>query len=130
MARGEKLINVVLSSNPCPTCAKANRKSMTKTEWRRSEYGLPGSNKRYCKQYCHCILVPKSMIEELPAIGKKIKLRGDPESDVAKIVDIHPNEERLKELMDEYNERIGVLPPEIYEMPLEDVIPYLEDALK
>jgi len=129
MAKGEKLVNIVLSSNPCPTCVKARGKVMTKTLWRRSEYGLPGSNKRICKANCHCILVPVPLLDELPAIGKRIKLRGDPETDIGKTVDIHPNEERLKNLMDEYNETVGVLPTEVYEMPLDDVIPYLEKLL-
>lgn len=123
-------MNVILSSNPCPTCIEARGKVMTITAWRRSKFGLPGSNKRYCKANCHCILVPVDLIDQLPAIGKKAKLRGDDLTDIKKTVDIHPNEERLKELMDEYNMRIGKLPEEIYEMPLDDVIPYLENLLR
>lgn len=130
MPKGTLLMNIVLSSNPCPSCVEANRKSMTKTAWTKSKWGLPGSGKRYCKSNCHCILVPVDLLDQLPEIGKKVKLRGDEDTDIRKIVDIHPNEEELKELMDEYNETIGVLPKEIYEMPLNEVIPYLKELLK
>ena len=132
--KGAKLKNVILSSNPCPICIDAARQPpMIKTLWRNSRWGLTDSKKRYCNlkaNSCHCILVPPGLIEELPDLGKKIKLRGDPDSDIRKIVDIGPNENELKELMDEYNARIGKLPSEIYDMPLDDITPFLEEELR
>ncbi|MCK4760214.1 MAG: hypothetical protein KAT69_09190 [Candidatus Aminicenantes bacterium] len=132
--KGAKLKNIILSSNPCPICVDAARQPpMTKTNWRNSRWGLTDSKKRYCNlkaNSCHCILVPPELIEELPDLGKKIKLRGDPDSDIRKIVDIGPNEDHLKNLMDEYNARIGKLPSEIYDMPLDDIAPFLEGELK
>ncbi|MCK5127914.1 MAG: hypothetical protein KAR42_16775 [candidate division Zixibacteria bacterium] len=132
--KAAKLKNIILSSNPCPICVDAARQPpMTKSNWKISPFGLTDSKKRYCNlkaNSCHCILVPPELIEELPELGKKIKLRGDPDSDIRKIVDIGPNEERLKNLMDQYNATIGKLPDEIYDMPLDEVTPYLEKLLK
>lgn len=125
----KRYTNVVLSSNPCPDCVKANGVTMTMKDWKNSEFGIPGSDKRVCDGHCHCILVPVEMMKELPAIDKRVKLRGDEITDIGKTVDIYPNEIRLKELMDEYNLKIGKLPSEIYEMPLDKVIPYLEELL-
>jgi hypothetical protein len=129
VAKGIDLQNVVLSSNPCPSCAEANGKIMTITEWKKSKWGLPGSMKRLCKKFCHCILVPVNMVAQLPAIGERVKLRGDEGSDIRPVVELSPNELYLKELMDDYNAKIGKLPPEIYDMPLLDVIPFLEKLL-
>jgi len=125
----KRYTNVVLSSNPCPDCIRANGMTMTMTGWKTSVFGIPGSDKRVCDGHCHCVLVPIDMMKELPAIDKKVKLRGDDITDIGKTVDIYPNEILLKELMDEYNMRIGKLPPEIYEMPLNKVIPFLEGLL-
>ena len=124
--------NINLSSNPCPVCKEANGKSMTLEEWKKSPYGLTDSKKRYCnlKGYrCHCIMVPTEMLPELPEIGKRVKLRSDEDSDIRSIVDFHPNEQTLKELMDEYNATIGKLPKEIYDMPIDEIIPYLKKLL-
>jgi len=132
--KGAELRNIILSSNPCPSCKDAARQPpMTKSNWKISPWGLTDSKKRYCNlkaNNCHCILVPPELIEELPDLGKKIKLRGDPETDIRKIVDVGPNEDRLKNLMDQYNATIGKLPDEIYDMPIQDVGPYLEKLLK
>ena len=132
--KGAKLKNVVLSSNTCPVCKEAAKKApMTKTEWRKSKYGLLDSKKRYCNLHgfnCHCILVPVQILDELPAKGKKILLRGDPDSDIRPIVEVGPREERLKNLMDTYNAEIGKLPPEIYDMPVLEIADYLEELLK
>lgn len=132
--KGAKLKNIILSSNPCPICRNAGKQSpMTKTAWIGSEMGLPDSKKRYCnlKAFnCHCIMVPTEMIEELPAKGKKILLRGDKDSDIRPIIEIGPREDRLKSLMEEYNETIGKLPKEIYTMPLEDIADFLEGLLR
>jgi hypothetical protein len=125
----DKLINVILSSNPCPKCVEASHSEpMTLEGWRKSEWGLPGSSGRYCKSYCHCILVPVGMLEELPNI-KKLVEKADETISLKAIVDIHPNEEVLKELMDEWNETRGKLPPEIYDMDIEDVIAYLKKLM-
>lgn len=127
------LQNVILSSNPCPICIGAGGQSpMTLAEWRASSFGDTDSKKRYCNlkaHSCHCILVPTGLLDELPAIGEKVKLRGDEGTDIKPIVDIHPNEVILKELMEEYNATIGVLPREIYTMPIDDVIPFLREKL-
>ena len=123
-----KYTNIVLSSNPCPICIRANGKTMTLAKWKVSPYGLTDSKKRYCNiktASCHCILVPEDMVSLLPDIGKKIKLRGDKVTDIKHIVDIHPNEMALEELMNRYIEEIGTLPPEIYEMAIGEIAPYL-----
>lgn len=101
-------------------------------EWQASSFGDTDSKKRYCNlkaHSCHCILVPEDMLDELPAIGEKVKLRGDEGTDVKPIVDIHPNEIILKELMEEYNATIGVLPKVIYTMEMDAVIPFLKGKL-
>lgn len=123
-----KLINVILSSNPCPKCVEASHsKPKTLKEWKMSEWGLPGSSGRYCKSYCHCILAPVDVIDEFPNIKKKVEEQKD--ITMKAIVDIYPNEEELKALMDEWNATRGKLPPEIYEMDLEDVIDYLKKLM-
>lgn len=126
----EAYTNVVLSSNPCPDCKRANGVTMTMAEWKKSEYGIPGSDKRICDGNCHCVLVPEELMDEFPEIDKRTKLRGDIDTDIGKTVDIYPNETRLQELMDQYNATIGKLPPEIYDMPLEKIADYLDDLLK
>ena len=128
-----KYTNIVLSSNPCPICIGANGKTMTLAKWKVSPYGLTDSKKRYCNIKtvgCHCILVPKEMVDLLPDVGKRIKLRGDEVTDIKPIVYIHPNEEQLKNLMERYNFEVGTLPAEIYDMPLNKIIPYLRGLLK
>jgi hypothetical protein len=121
------LTNVVLSHNPCPDCVACNGKSMTFEEWEDSEWGLPGSSGRVCEDDCHCVLVPNESLADLPAIGEKVKLRGDEDTDIRKIVDIGPNEENLKFLMDKWKELTGgrKLPPEIYKMSFKDIEKYL-----
>ena len=132
--KGAKLKNVILSSNPCPSCKEAAMQlPMTKSSWKISKWGMTDSKKRYCNlkaNNCHCILVPHEMLDELPAMGKKTNLRGDPDSDIRGIIEIGPNEERLKNLMDEYNMTVGKLPDEIYDMPLDEIADYLDDLLK
>jgi hypothetical protein len=126
----ERLSNVILSTNPCPKCKEASESEpMTLKEWRKSEWGMPGSGGRYCKSNCHCILVPVSFLPELPNITKRIREEAEKEISLKAIVDIYPNELLLKELMDEYNARFGKLPQEIYKMRIEDVIAYLEKLL-
>lgn len=126
-----QLTNVILSSNPCPTCVRAEGKTMTLAEWQNSQYGVPGSHKRICDGFCHCILVTKEMQEELAreGLGRKVKLRGDKDSDIGKIVDIGPREQLLSDLMDKYNEEIGRLPDEFYATPFSKKADWLEDAL-
>lgn len=125
----KRYTNVVLSSNPCPDCKRANGMTMTMPEWKTSVFGIPGSDKRVCDGHCHCVFVPEDMMKEFPEIDKRTLLRGDELTDIGKTVDIYPNELRLKELMDEYNFRIGKLPPEIYDMPLNEVADYLAKLL-
>jgi len=103
---------------------------MTLAQWKKSKWGLPGSSGRYCEDDCHCILVPVEMIPELPTIGDRVKLRGDDNTDVPKVVDLHPRELSLKELMDKWNEKYGKLPPEIYDMPVESIEAYLRELMK
>jgi hypothetical protein len=125
-----RLMNVILSTNPCPKCKEASASEpMTLKEWKRSEWGLPGSGGRYCKSNCHCVLVPTELLPELPNIMKRIRDEEAKETKPRAIVDIYPNELLLKELMDEYNARFGKLPQEIYRMSLEDVISYLKKLL-
>ena len=132
--KGAKLKNIILSSNPCPICIDAARQSpMIKTKWRNSRWGMTDSKKRYCNLHghnCHCILVPTQLISELPAKGKKVLLRGDKDSDIRPIIEIGPRENQLKNLMDKYNAKIGKLPPEIYDMPIDEIAPYLQKLLK
>ena len=128
------LLNIILSTRPCPVCKDAARQPpMTLQQWQQSRWGDTDSKRRYCNlkgHYCHCILVPPEMLPDIPEIGKKVTLRGDPDTDIRSIVEIHPNEELLKELMDEYNLTLGKLPKKIYDMPLEEVAGYLDDLLK
>jgi len=127
-----KYTNVILSSNPCPVCLEAEGKFMTLAQWKKSKYGLPNSKKRYCnlkKQSCHCLMMPENMLDKFPRIGKGEKLRGDKDTDIKAVVDIHPNEQVLKDLMDEYNAKFGRLPDEFYEIPLDQCIPFLRKLL-
>ena len=126
----ETLINVILSMNPCPKCKEAAQsRPMAMGEWRKSEWGVPGSGLRYCKSNCHCALLPVGLLQELPNIAKKVREAARRDIELKAIVEIYPNELVLKELMDEYNARLGKLPEEIYTMPLEDVIAYLKKLL-
>jgi hypothetical protein len=126
------LTNVVLSHNPCPDCVACNAKSMTFEEWESSEWGLPGSSGRVCEDDCHCVLVPNEALADLPAIGDKVKLRGDEDADIRKIVDIGPRELSLKELMERYYELTSgkKLPKEIYTMPFEKILSYLKQKIE
>jgi hypothetical protein len=127
-----KYTNIILSSNPCPVCLEAEGKVMTLPEWRKSRYGLPNSKKRYCnlkKFSCHCLMLEVGLVDQFPRIGKGVKLRSDPDTDIKAVVDIHPNEKVLMELMDEYNATKGRLPDEFYEIPLEQCIPFLRKLL-
>lgn len=120
--------NAICSHKPCPSCVQAAQQApMTFEDWQSSEYGLPGSSGRFCEDDCHCLLVPAGTVTE-GDLGEGA-LRGDPDSDIGKIVDIGPNEQSLQELMDEWNQTRGKLPPAIYKMPLEDVIPFLRKLL-
>jgi len=122
--------NLVLSHNPCPICVQAgDERPMTEQEWRDSEYGLPGSDGRYCGDCCHCLLVEAGTdISEL-LIGND-KLRGDEESDVRKIIELGPREQALKDLMEEWYARGNrVLPPEIYDMEFGEIAPYLKKLM-
>lgn len=125
------LENVILSTNPCPLCQEAAKQPpMTIQDWADSVWGLPGSDGRYCGDFCHCILMPIDMLEEFPAINEQIKLRGEEGSEVPAIVDISPREEGLKAAMDEWNADFGKLPPEIYDMDLYKVEDYLRTLMK
>ena len=121
--------DVPLSSNVCPSCEEASGQQMTLDEWQSSSWGVPGSSGRYCEADCHCILVPVEMLPELPVIGAQTLLRGDKDTDILAMVDIHPNEQALKDLMDEWNKLKGKLPPEIYAMPVDDILAYLQQEL-
>ncbi|MAH50277.1 hypothetical protein CMI37_30935 [Candidatus Pacearchaeota archaeon] len=125
-----QMTNILLSAKPCPTCIEANGLTMTYNEWATSVYGLPGSNERICDGYCHCILVPEALVDEFPELDLRQKLRGDIGSDIKPIVTFFPNEVGLAEAMDTWNSTIGVLPKEIYAMPLQNVEPYLRLGLK
>ena len=127
----ELLRNVTLSSNVCPSCREAAAsKDKTLAEWKRSKWGLPGSSGRYCDKDCHCILFPVDRLEDFPAIGSDVRLRGDDDTDIRKTIDIHPHEEDLAALMDEWNAKYGKLPPEIYDMPIEDVEAFLKELIR
>ena len=119
------LQNVVLSRNPCPICLDANGRVMTYKQWAASKWGLPGSSARYCEDDCHCILVPKELVGEFPAINKQVRLRGEEGSEIKTIVDLSPAEEGLKEIMDLWNATLGKLPQEIYDMDVLEVEAYL-----
>ncbi len=126
----EKLVNVLLSTNPCPKCwAAAQSGPLTMGEWQKSRWGLPGSGLRYCKAHCHCALVPVAFLPELPNIAKRVSEAAKQEIELRPIVDIYPNELVLKDLMNEYNATLGKLPEEIYIMPIKYVIPYLKKLL-
>lgn len=120
--------NLIASTNPCPMCIEASEQApMTLDEWRESEWGLPGSSGRYCEDDCHCILVPEELLPAFPALAEDgAKLRGEPGSDIRAVIDIGPNEERLKTLMETFNRKIGKLPKDIYSMPVDEVIALLE----
>lgn len=126
------LTNVILSSNPCPTCVEAEGKTMTLAEWQRSKYGVPGSHRRICDGFCHCILVTAEMKEtlETTGLGKRFKLRGDKDSDIGKIIDIGPREQKLSDLMDRYSKEVGRLPDEFYATPFAKKPEWLQNALK
>ncbi|MHB8053685.1 MAG: hypothetical protein ACYDH3_00310 [Candidatus Aminicenantales bacterium] len=125
------LINVPLSSNVCPICVTASdQPPMTYQEWSESEWGLPGSDARYCGQACHCILMPEEMLAEFPAIDDTVKLRGEEGSEVESVVEISPAEEGLKEAMDTWNKEFGKLPSEIYDMNVSEIEPYLRKLMK
>jgi len=119
------LQNVILSTNPCPICKDANGRTMSYEDWANSEWGLPGSSARYCEDACHCILVPVDALPELPEISKMVKLRGEDGSEIKAVVDIFPKEQGLKEIMDEWNDELGKLPDEIYDMDVMKVEAYL-----
>lgn len=120
-----RLQNVVLSTRSCPICVDANGRIMTYEEWADSEWGLPGSDARYCSDACHCILVPVDALAGLPEISKQVALRGEKGSEIQAVVDIFPKEQGLKEIMDEWNAEIGKLPQEIYDMEVMKVEAYL-----
>jgi hypothetical protein len=69
-------------------------------------------------------------MDNLPAIGDQVKLRGDDGTDILKIIDIGPNEDGLKTLMEEwYSLGNQKLPPEIYDMPFEEIEAYMKRQL-
>lgn len=121
--------NVALSSDPCPVCLEANGQEMTLGEWQDSEYGMPGSDQRYCGDNCHCILVPTDALASLPAIGEMAKLREDDNSDIGAVVDVGPNEQEMQNLVDEYTTKIGELPRNLFDMPIDEMIDFLSEAL-
>jgi hypothetical protein len=127
----DQLQNVVLSHRPCPDCQAANGQIMTYTEWENSEYGLPGSSGRICLDDCHCCLVPVDVLPDLAGINDRaVKLRGDEGSDIRGIVDIGPHEDSLKQDMEEWYLITGEkLPPEIYDMPFDEIGPYMKKVL-
>jgi hypothetical protein len=127
----EQLQNVVLSHNPCPDCQDANGKVMSYDEWENSEYGLPGSSGRICEDDCHCILVPIDALPDLSGIEERtVKLRGDEDTDIGGTVDVGFHEDSLKQDMEEWYLLTGEkLPPEIYDMPFDEVGPYMRKKL-
>ncbi len=127
----ELLTNVILSSKPCPKCVEAaEQEPMTFAEWAASEWGLPGSDGRYCGGFCHCVLAPRDVIDEFPEISKQVKLRGEEGSEIGSVVDIGPAEKGLKEVMEYWNANYGKLPPEIYDMNVFVVEGYLRKLIK
>jgi hypothetical protein len=74
-------------------------------------------------------LVPVDLLPELPEISKQIALRGEKGSELEAIVILRPSEQGLKEVMDEWNDKIGQLPPEIYDMDVYEVEQYLRKKL-
>jgi len=126
----EALINLILSTQPCPKCKEAAASPpLTMDGWRKSEWGLPGSGLRYCKSNCHCALLPTGLLDEFPNIAKRVRDSARQEIELRAIVEVYPNELVLKDLMDEYNATLGKLPEEIYSMPLDQVIAYLKKLL-
>ena len=124
------LENQILSTNPCPSCEEAaDQEPMDYESWASSEFGLPGSDARYCGDHCHCLLLPVGLIDEFPALDDLVKLRGDEGSDISAIIDILPDEKALSDAMDEWNAQYGKLPPEIYDMELDEILPYLRKLM-
>jgi hypothetical protein len=118
--------NLILSSNPCPKCIEAaSQDPMTIDEWIASQWGLPGSSGRYCEDDCHCLLVPEGTDVPEPLFGKE-KLRGEEKADIKKVIEFGSAEIELKDLMDRWNLLYGVLPAEIYTMPVGEVAAYLK----
>jgi len=126
-----KYTNLVLSSSPCPRCIEAaDLEPMTADEWRDSEYGLPGSDGRFCSENCHCLLVPNDIdVSDIEPLFGKEKLRGEEDTDIRKVVEFGSAELELKELMDLWNARHGKLPAEIYKLPVGKVADYLKALL-
>jgi hypothetical protein len=126
----ELLANQILSTDPCPICQDAAAQDpMTYEDWANSEWGLPGSDARYCGDNCHCVLAPEDVLAEFPALDNLVALRGEEGSDIAAVIDITPNEKGLKDAMDEWNATRGKLPPEIYEMDVFEVEAYLRKLM-
>lgn len=131
MSDAELLKNVLMSTDPCPICVDAaDQEPMTYDDWADSEWGLPGSDARYCGDHCHCVLVPEDVLDEFPAISDLAVLRGETGSELKAIVDVGPREEGLKAVMDEWNASYGKLPDEIYDMELDEIEPYLRARMK
>ncbi len=129
--QGVPLQNQLLSTNPCPKCVEASdQEPMTLEEWAASVWGLPGSEGRYCGDFCHCVLAPADVLAEFPELDLNVKLRGEDGSEIGAVVDIGPAEEGLKDAMDEWNRTRGKLPKEIYDMPLDEIEGYLRKLMK
>ena len=125
--------NIVLSSGPCPVCAEASGKEMTLKEWAASKYGTPGSKKRYCclrGNNCHCILAPVAALAQFPAIGEKVMLRGDFDTDIPAIIEIMPGETMLEMLLKKYEAKVGKIPTQVWYMSIKEAIEFLTKALK
>ncbi|HDR68001.1 MAG TPA: hypothetical protein ENN61_03000 [Bacteroidaceae bacterium] len=71
------------------------------------------------------MLVPENILPELPWIGKRVKLRGDENTDIKPVIEIGPNEMELKILMEKWNKHIGKLPKQIYSMTAEEALIYM-----
>ena len=125
------LQNIILSRNPCPICIDAaNQEPMSYSSWADSEWGLPGTDARYCSDDCHCVLVPVDALDALPEISDLVRLRGEEGTEIPSVIDISPSEQGLKEVMEEWNAKYGKLPPEIYDMDVFEVEPYLRKLIK
>jgi len=126
--------NMITSGNPCPVCidAEDNAGALTLEEWATSQWGDTDSIIRYCNQttYCHCVFIPEEVFDEIPELDYSIKLRGDDETDIDSVIDIHPGEEELRDLMDEYNARFGVLPRWIYDYSVDEMPEILRKLLR
>jgi hypothetical protein len=121
--------NVLLSSNPCPKCIEASEADpMTETEWAFSEWGMPGTDGRYCGDSCHCLLVEEGIEVPEPLFGKE-KLRGDEDSDIRKVVEIGPKEMGLKDIKEKWMSLYERLPKEIYKMTVDEIGPYLKSLM-